>query len=107
MSGSVYDIDLQDDKHTAIYTATESASSYYKHQGAVFNVIVKIVSGSVYDLISKSTESNTGHTSQHEGIRTSPCISTEAIFSMLIVEIMSECIYKRSQKTTPISHYGN
>ena len=49
MSGSVYDIDLQDDKHTAIYTATESASSYYKHQGAVFNVIVKIVSGSVYD----------------------------------------------------------
>ena len=93
MSGSVYDIELQDDKHTTIYPTIEAASSYYKHQGAVFNVIVKIVSGSVYDLISKSTESNTSHTFQHEGIRTSPCINTKAVFSMSIVKIMSGCVY--------------
>ena len=93
MSGNVYDLVPQDDKYAAIYTATESTSSYYKHQGAVFNVIVKIVSGSVYDLISKSTESNTSHTFQHEGIRTSPCINTKAVFSMSIVKIMSGCVY--------------
>jgi len=59
----------------------DSGQLYYKHQGTVLNVIVKIMSGSVYDTLLKPF--------QQDGILKNSVISTKGQFPMLIVEILS------------------
>ena len=49
-----FNVNCENDLFPNIYLLkTDSGQPYYKHPGTVFNVIVKMVSGGVYDTLLK------------------------------------------------------